>query len=247
MPFKFIVGKDEEEFYLPADLVATQSAKLHALVNSGMQESIEKKVKWPQMDRETFFRFGDFCLAAVYDPGQPRPRPGHEMLPFANNEIAQVATQGQRNKHADRLWKTFLNLHSNPDPAQSKATDTDTEMCYTRVLGVHAKMYVFADYHGIDPLKDLSFQYLHHLLESFVLNRETRGDFVKLVEYTMDNTVDLDDSQDRLRDLVITYAACHFEILIENKDFQSLMDPELSVPLVKTLTILKDGIGSWRT
>lgn len=84
----------------------------------------------------------------------------------------------------------------------------------------HAQVYVFAEEFDIKPLKELSLRKLHEKLGSKTFRI---GDTVDLLKYVYENTVDLVSFEEKLRALVVHYAACFVEELIPNKDFQSLL------------------------
>jgi len=66
---------------------------------------------------------------------------------------------------------------------------------------------------------------LYKTLTSFKIYKAQRGDVVKLVEfaYSNENTPDLDDGVDALRELVTYYVTCKLEILIGALKFLALL------------------------
>ena len=97
---------------------------------------------------------------------------------------------------------------------------------YTPIFLGHARLYVFAEKWGIDSLKTLTLYKLHKTLTSFKIYEAQRGDVVKLVEfaYSNENTPDLDDGVDALKELVTYYVTCKLEILIGALKFLALLE-----------------------
>ena len=96
---------------------------------------------------------------------------------------------------------------------------------YTPVLLGHAQLYVFADKWGITNLKILALHKLHKTLTTFTLYEARRRDIVELLRYSYSNehTPDRGKDVDELRSLVILYAACEAESLIQCSEFLALV------------------------
>lgn len=93
---------------------------------------------------------------------------------------------------------------------------------YTGVFLAHARLYVFADKYGIEPLESLSLHKLHITLKSFTLYRARIGDILKLVRYAYENGRDYESN--KLRALVSEYVACEIDTIGEAKRFLALME-----------------------
>lgn len=89
------------------------------------------------------------------------------------------------------------------------------------VLLVHARMYTFADYHGITQLQTLVLRKLHRILVQFKLSHESIGSIAALVRHTYQHT--RPDSNDRLRSMISLYGACNLLEFRENEDFDLLL------------------------
>ena len=92
----------------------------------------------------------------------------------------------------------------------------------------HAKLYVFATMYMIQSLKDLCLHKLARDLEAFDFKDDSAGEFAELFRYVYVNTSGNDDNTigtgSELRDLVVTYAACYAEFLVENKAFLEVLE-----------------------
>lgn len=89
------------------------------------------------------------------------------------------------------------------------------------VLLIHARMYTFADYHGITKLQTLALRKLHRILMQFELSDESIRSIVELVRHTYEHT--RADPDDRLRSMISMYGACKLLEFRGNKDFDFLL------------------------
>ena len=95
----------------------------------------------------------------------------------------------------------------------------------------HAKLFIFADIYDIPSLRALCLHKLHRDLLHFRLQDDSILDLVACIDYIYENTTDEgghvgEDSDVKscdLRELVISFAACHAELLKESKNFQDLL------------------------
>lgn len=240
-PFKFLVGPRGREFIIHSALVAHQSEALNALVNGGMKEASEQCVVWDETDEETFLRFCQFAYTGSYDGADPEKRRTEDLTTILeragrpkggieHNPIRRKAQQYDVPSppalfitKKEYLWNTFTSLHPDPD-VKSPIRDIGPEDDYTDVFLSHARIYVFADYHGIDGLQTLALLNLRRALIQFTLYEEGSWDIIKLVEYCFRNTADKEEQPDPLRILVGTYTACKFEDLWKNHRFRDLTE-----------------------
>ena len=95
-------------------------------------------------------------------------------------------------------------------------------------LVYHAKLYVFATMYMIQSLKDLCLHKLSRDLEGFDFKDDSTGEFAELFRYVYVSTTGDDDDNtgtgSELRGLVVTYAACYAEFLVENKAFLEVLE-----------------------
>lgn len=131
----------------------------------------------------------------------------------------------------DTAWLEFRNLtfvrHDNPirDKVLSRENkgQEPRENC-TEVFLCHARLYAFAEKYDIEPLKGLTKQKMHRSLVSLVLHKERAGDIVALLRYIYANTPDRDHATDELRELVMKYVVCKYEIMASSEAFLDLME-----------------------
>lgn len=135
----------------------------------------------------------------------------------------------------DILWDAFenaqcYNLGNHSLSAPRKNTNPREE--YAGVFLSHARLYVFADCYGILRLERLSFTKLHRALVAFELYDARIDGIIELLRYCYE-----DAAPERLRGLVVHFAACHVEKLCKSDDFQTLLEAhgELSKALVGKL------------
>jgi hypothetical protein len=97
---------------------------------------------------------------------------------------------------------------------------------YTPVFLSHARLYVFAEKWGIEALKTLTLHKLHRTLTTFSLYDARRGDVIELAKYaySSENTPDMENNVDDLRDLMVHFIACNLESFMEAPEWLSLLD-----------------------
>ncbi|UKZ96852.1 uncharacterized protein TrAFT101_011629 [Trichoderma asperellum] len=248
-PFTFVVGPDEKEHTIHSALVAHQSEALNALINGGMKESIERRVIWKEISEEVFIDFSQYVYTGDYDGAKPSKRevPGR-VAPLRVSPIGDACWipphLRKKGKSESSIWtKKRLLWHKfqalDPLPSQDSAPSLGSSaICdYTDVFLSHARMYVFADYYGIDPLQILA---LHKLLRALILFDDqggSCGDIIQLVRYSFEQTVDKWDQDDELRSLVCLYAACQVEDLWKDTEFKDIMKtlPDFSTGLITAM------------
>lgn len=146
----------------------------------------------------------------------------------------------KHSKPYNKLWGTFLKAKYYTLDEASKAApnpNSDPGEKYASVFLSIARVYTLADYYDIKPLAALALAKLYRLLVVFTLHSSRVPDIVRLIEYTCDNTVDVDESQDRMRSLLYHYVACYFTLLWGNKVFRELMqkDSDLMAGVIERL------------
>ncbi|KAJ9653420.1 hypothetical protein H2201_009145, partial [Coniosporium apollinis] len=136
---------------------------------------------------------------------------------------AGPASKTVRSKRLE-LWDDFRGKsYAISAPSFQPRRNSETCEDYTEVFLCHARLYVFADKYDIDTLKRLSLHKLQRTLAIFTLYNERVGDVVELMRYSYSNTADRSGTIDDLRLLVVHYAACVVEDLIQSAQFQSLL------------------------
>ena len=95
-------------------------------------------------------------------------------------------------------------------------------------LSAHGKLYVFADMYMVQDLKDLCSHKLHCDLLAYDLNEHGLDEVRDLLQHVYGNTVDDEGKcpagSKSLRDLVISYAACHAGVLVDDEWFGAILE-----------------------
>ena len=133
----------------------------------------------------------------------------------------QTKPLSMRSKFWDRFKENEHAFHVklfDPRPNSEECED------YSEVFLSHARLYVFGDTYDIAPLRKLALHKLQRTLVVFNLYKERVGDIVKLLGYSYSHTVNRPSSQDKLRSLVVHYAASLIEKLSGNEEFDSLLE-----------------------
>lgn len=149
-------------------------------------------------------------------PAEPCPPPA-EVFDFDEAEQPlkskkHLAWMAFRKKAYVRDQKTWV-----PPPDPESLED------YTQVFLCHARLYVFSNKYGIEPLAKLSLQKLRLTLSRFILYETRIPDLVELVRYTYSHTMELDQGIDKLRGLVMDYVICNLEHFAEDRNFQEIL------------------------
>lgn len=203
-----------------------------------MKESIERRVILNETNEEVFVRFSQYVYTGDYDEAKPTERevtvPTHGRRSLNRDATSKPAGFTPHKKAVSffsetpdvekkkLLWDKFEALYPLPTPAPSPSLGSSAYYDYTDVFLSHARMYVFADYYGIDALQILALQKLRRALASFSVCLESRGDIIQLIQYCFEQTVDNGGQADRLRSLICLYTACKVEDLWEDTKFRDL-------------------------
>ena len=101
------------------------------------------------------------------------------------------------------------------EPSFTLASNSASEWLYgTEIFLVHARVYVFADYHGITALQTLALRKLHEALYKSDANKDNADTIVTLARYTYENT--RPDRNDQLRTMISMYVASNYRQLQES-------------------------------
>jgi hypothetical protein len=124
--------------------------------------------------------------------------------------------------------KKYGAMGMNHDELRAHIKNLKLEDELSEKLVCHAKLYVFATIYMVQPLKELCLHKLSRDLEAFDFGNDFAGEFTELFRYVYVNTSGNDDATigtgSELRDLVVTYAVCKAEFLVENKAFLEALE-----------------------
>ena len=144
------------------------------------------------------------------------------------NALRYEHVRGLRTEQMKRLFAELsypLTYHQSitlPDftPRHNRSPDES----YTSVFLGHARLYVFGEKYGIEPLKLLALHKLHRTLTVFEISARIE-DVVELIRYAYseENTPDREDRADGLRRLVLSYVAVYVHTLGSDERFVDLL------------------------
>ena len=94
----------------------------------------------------------------------------------------------------------------------------------------HARLYCFADKYGIAPLQALCLENLRICLIDCECQESQLQGFAELLAYALDSTpsLSIQNAKD-LRSLVLDFAVIVYELLIQNKTFQELLESDVNL------------------
>ncbi|KAL7627928.1 hypothetical protein AAE478_002123 [Parahypoxylon ruwenzoriense] len=261
-PFRFLVGPDKKEFMMHIELVARLSKPLHTLVKGDMKEAQEGVAEWPEIDEGTFIRFCEFAYTGSYKAAVPASAESDPELESKANGSVEVGLEpeidpvgydepsgysppaSRRKKYRngyyvddtptkkDEMWTKFKE-----DEAGEENPNTEPTADFSEVLLSHARLYALADLYDIDTLMTLCVRKLHRTLKAFNLHNGARAtDVAQLIDYSYKNTISKQGKQDKLRNLLATYAACKIEELWSNLYFKDVLESgDVSKSIVEQL------------
>lgn len=127
-------------------------------------------------------------------------------------------------------WRLDLSVHVNGEVHETEKRPK----VHADIFVHHAQVYVLADRYGITRLMDVSFHKLHQALVEYVVSENRLHDIVALLRFCFAELV-----PERLRQLVVHYAACKVEELWKSEEFQELLEEygSLSKALVGSMLL----------
>ena len=133
--------------------------------------------------------------------------------------LMQSTRRGLKEAFISRKFTIRQNSISIPPPRANRNSTED----YTSVFLSHARLYVFADYYDIQPLKFLALEELQLTLASYTLYPERTGDIIALVRYSYANTCEPMAGVEDLRTMLIAYMSYEVDTLMKDTAFKDLM------------------------
>ncbi|KAG5985330.1 hypothetical protein E4U54_006042 [Claviceps lovelessii] len=154
------------------------------------------------------------------------------MLPQDSHTNTQSNRANKANASHQQEWARPKNAHwlkfsrntaygydqgtASSPPAALNATSLDTD--YSEYFIAHAKVFVFADYYGVEDLMDLAMQKLHGALCGFRLSRERLDDVLALVRFCYERP-----APDKLKRMVASYAAGVVDSAVPTDCFKAVL------------------------
>jgi hypothetical protein len=170
-------------------------------------------------------------------PPPPVAEPEPEaVVEFAEDDWSQGVLWGKKKRGLkDRLRYQFQNrIYESDDPKREIVAKFDpytndaANQDFTPVFLAYARLYTFAHFRCIEPLKALTLHKLHSTLKGFKLYRKRVGDIIKLAEYayTADDLPSRgeDGTVDALRQLVVEYIGYEISTIGKCREFVDLME-----------------------
>lgn len=124
-----------------------------------------------------------------------------------------------------RMWKDFIRLSLEDSELYppigiilGSEESEDASVSYADAFIHHARVYVLADRYGIQHLMNIAFGKLHASLVGFPMDVAGPDDVVALLCYCFEHA-----APEKLRKLVVLYAACKAKQLWKCKGFGELM------------------------
>ncbi|KAG5963100.1 hypothetical protein E4U56_003002 [Claviceps arundinis] len=243
-PCVFVVGEDKREFLLHSDLIKRKSEALGKLTDISFAEGRNGYVVLRDDDVETFSAFAQFIYTGDYHLSFDMSAPDSAEESHGKGNHGIYAAQFRRPHNG--LWRRFVKRNHYEDhddltdsyllaPCEkSRSEDSEIDDLDVPYLNIghmdkdcselfisHVRIFVFAQYYGVEALMDLSTQRLHKALCGFSLSIARINDILALIRYCYEQP-DLK----RLKKMVAMYSAAVVnsqiqEVVIE--DFEDLL------------------------
>lgn len=146
---------------------------------------------------------------------------------WRKNTKSAAEERPKKPSNRGRLWELFTALRptvENEAEVKSEQKNEGYDFDASDLL-CHARVYVFADCHGILNLMKLSYDRIHQTLRNLDLRTETLAsiidldDIIALVDYCFETPAPPD-----LKELVVLYSACNIEKLWADEQFQHIIE-----------------------
>jgi hypothetical protein len=255
--FTFLIGKEKKSVVVHANAIAATCSQMSVLINGNMNEANTRCAEIKEVEVEDFIRFceyayrGDFTVPTwkrdetwssspkvlpnnvKSDIPEPVSEPVPELPPVAEPEPSIPKKLMRKLKHhvtfQTRTYELVdddpkTKIQDNFNPYTNETADQD----FTPVLLAYARLYTFAHFRSIEPLKALILQKLHSTLKGFKLYHNRLGDIIKLAEYayTADDLPNrgVNGRVDPLRRLVVEYIAWEINTIGMRREFVELLE-----------------------
>ncbi|KAL5903135.1 hypothetical protein ACKVV7_011442 [Pyricularia oryzae] len=244
--FRFLIGPDKREYTIHSYIVAQQSAALSTTVYGEFKEAKDGFVTWDDTDESTFLSFWHYVNTGNYDDPEPISKvevdaddPSNDSIQATSAKEPELEPQpkqidfewdwghpsqknAKRQSKRDMLWNDFQKSWRKDMSRYTENTTCNSgtgSTAHADILIHHCRVYILADRYDIPRLMDLSFNKLHQNLVEYNLSKQKPKDIVELLQFCYAEVV-----PEKLRQLVVHYAACNAEILWKSKEFQDLLE-----------------------
>ncbi|KAL4801660.1 hypothetical protein BDV18DRAFT_148488 [Aspergillus unguis] len=209
---EFVIGKDRKRLSIHAALA----------------RSFPKKIFEPSLNSEidivVFGRCCEFVYSGDYSVPLPISRPLKSETPSKNDPPRWDPASLTANVfYPARLRSMYAALSSRLGkelPCEERVVNTDPRADHAEIFLSHAKVYQLGFRTNWVSLCAWSLYRLLHLLANFTLFDERTGDIVQLLKFVFEDSEYIENMHDILQD----YAAWNVETLMQDADFQQLLD-----------------------
>ncbi|KAL4780136.1 hypothetical protein BJX76DRAFT_60436 [Aspergillus varians] len=218
---QFAIGKDQKRFWI------------HTALSCSFPKGMFQSSILSKTDEVVFGRCCEFLYSGDYSVPLPISNPsGGNGEQSRNNKEPSRESIGRWDPmklkenlfHPAKFPNTYVLLTERFDQAilyeSSKVLNADPEVNYAEIFLSHAEVYRFSYRTDWVSLCALSLNRLVHLLANFTLFEERTGDIVRLLKFVFEESEYMENMRDILRD----YAVWNVEILMQDADFQELLN-----------------------
>lgn len=212
-----LISRDDVHFYVHKDILTSQSEPFQQATTGPWKEATDRKIHLVDWDTDTVARLVEFLYSDDYTYPDPSPLdPGQ--APQANTPGPSKPIVAHLDSLLDRGPVPPIDLSSLFPTRGKKITDSQrleafdpADYDFEKVLLLHAKVYVLANYKGVEFLKVLALKrVLLVLLRLQPLKTASHivRNVAEFAGYVYANTDHLTESEEPLRQL-----ASHFIVL----------------------------------
>ncbi|QDS68221.1 hypothetical protein FKW77_010584 [Venturia effusa] len=252
--FTFLVGEEKTAIGVHADVFASQSKVLNAMINGKMEEAQAGCAFLPDVSENDFLRFCQYAYTGDYAPppfgildeasasdnGCFEPKPTievpHEISEPTAEEPLDLSVEPAL--VGDWIFSPTTGLERSKKSLPKYSSSSDTVIKNTSKLEdcapvflAHSRLHLFADKYGIETLKCLALDKLHGTLVGYTFFNDKCEDIVELVRFSYSNDNTPDGANDLLRDLVLQFVIAQQDKVGRSEAFLSLL--EEGGPLVR--------------
>ena len=222
----FEIGPLKKIFHLHSDLVAKLSRPLSTLINGPFKEAHERRVVWAETEVETFLFFAEFAMtgdyrvikAAASNTTNDKAAPTQTAVGTTKTNNTPPPPQYRATANtispATYIWQRWTKQVFKTDFAPptdkiglQKQNDGEVVDMGCESLLRHAKVYVFAEYHDIGPLRQLAIHKINSLLRHmFETGKDRNNHIIRFLEYCYTNAQAAKGRTDPLRMVAIACA-----------------------------------------
>ncbi|KAF4810060.1 hypothetical protein CGCSCA5_v010900 [Colletotrichum siamense] len=225
----FVIGKEQKEYSIHESAFSLLSRPLEALLTGGMQESLNAKVIWGEVEDDVFFALVDFAYHGSYQPLSLRKviqqKPSSDMS-SQESSSSESSKDDVQNEPETQKFLSIISLMSRTNvysptyklckdkfnqgqchrkPASTSAWAVEMGMTdrtgYTDAFMLHARLYVLADTYAIEQLRECCLRRIRISFLNVTPNAELLETFHDLVIYAFENT----KASDEFRELLLHF------------------------------------------